>query len=150
MAVPALEPLGPHEQQTTVSSQPTLCGRANDDSAQRLTATTPAGLATGELRVAYARGAALDQSSGADDPDGPATDAIAGGLVAPGRPQDGCTQSARSPGQQTTGYTAVSAPLTHARTYVGTGDVTAPYTLAGTGATLHARVWDLAPTARRC
>src|SRR5918994_5224477 len=45
---------GAHEQQTTVSSQPTLCGTANDDSAQRLTATTPEGLAAGELRVAYA------------------------------------------------------------------------------------------------
>ena len=136
---------GAHEQQTTVSSQPTLCGTANDDSAQRLTATTPAGLAAGELRIAYARGAALDQTSGADDPDGPATDAIAGGLVAPGRPSDGCTQSARSPEQQTTGYTALSAPLPRPRTYVGTGTVTAPYVLGGPGATLHARVWDVAP-----
>jgi hypothetical protein len=136
---------GAHEQQTTVSSQPTLCGTANDDSAQRLTATTPEGLAAGELRVAYARGAALNQASGADDPDGPATDAIAGGLVAPGRPTDGCTQSARSPEQQTTGYTALSAPLTRPLVYVGTGEVTAPYTLVGPGATLHARVWDVAP-----
>ncbi len=47
---------GAHEQQTTVSSQPTLCGTANDGSAQRLTATSPAKLASGELRVAYARG----------------------------------------------------------------------------------------------
>ena len=136
---------GAHEQQTTVSSMPTLCGTANDDSAQRLTATTPAGLASGELRVAYARGAALDQSSGLDDPDGPATDAIAGGVVAPGRPSDGCTQSARSPGQQTSGYTALSAPLAKPRVYVGTGSVSAPYTLAGPGATLHARVGDGAP-----
>src|SRR5918994_1812894 len=103
---------GAHDQQTTVSSQPTLCGTADDDSAQHVTANSPAGLAAGELRVAYTRGAALDQTSGADDPDGPATDAIAGGLVAPGRPSDGCTQSARSPEQQTTGYTALSAPLT--------------------------------------
>ena len=136
---------GAHDQQTTVSSQPTLCGTADDDSAQHVTATSPAGLAAGELRVAYTRGAALDQTSGADDPDGPATDAIAGGLVAPGRPSDGCTQSARSPGQQTTGYTALSAPLPKPRTYVGTGAVTAPYALAGPGATLHARVWDVAP-----
>jgi predicted acyl esterase len=95
--------------------------------------------------VAYTRGAALTQASGADDPDGPATDAIAGGLVAPGRPSDGCTQSARSPGQQTTGYTAQSAPLTQRRIYVGLGHVEAPYALAGPGATLHARVWDVAP-----
>jgi predicted acyl esterase len=135
---------GAHDQQTTVSSQPTLCGTADDDSAQRVTATSPAGLAAGELRVAYTRGAALDQTSGADDPDGPATDAIAGGIVAPGRPADGCTQSARSPGQQTTGYTALSAPLPKPRTYVGTGAVTARYVLAGPGATLHARVWDVA------
>jgi predicted acyl esterase len=136
---------GAHDQQTTVSSQPTLCGTADDDSAQRVTATTPAGLSAGELRVAYTRGAALDQSSGADDPDGPRTDAIAGGLVPPGRPNDGCTQSARSSGQQTTGYTALSAPLPKPRTYVGTGSVSAPYALAGPGATLHARVWDVAP-----
>ena len=110
---------GAPDRQTTVSSQPTLCGSAND--AKPVTASTPAGLAAGALRVAFTRGAALDQSSGADDPDGPATDAIAGGVVAPGRPSDGCTQSARSPGQQTTGYTAVSAPLPKPRTYVGTG-----------------------------
>ena len=136
---------GAHEQETTVSSEPTLCGTANDDSAQRLTASTPDGLAAGSLRVAFTRGAALDQTSGADDPDGPATDAIAGGLVAPGRPDDGCTQSARSSEQQTTGYTALSAPLPESLTYVGLGAVRAPYTLAGPGATLHARVWDVAP-----
>ena len=136
---------GAHTQETTVSSQPTLCGTANDDSAQMLTATTPEGLAAGSLRVAYARGAVLDQSSGADDPDGPATDAIVGGLVAPGRPSDGCTQSARSSEQQTTGYTALSAPLPTPRTYIGLGRVEVPYVLAGTGATLHARVWDVAP-----
>src|SRR6185436_17442634 len=127
---------GAHERATTVSSQPTLCQTANEDSAQRITATTPEGLAAGELRIAYARGAALDQSSGADDPDGPATDAIAGGLVPPGRPNDGCTQSARSSGQQTTGYTALSAPLAKPQTYIGLGSVEAGYTLAGDGATL--------------
>src|SRR4029079_16068212 len=78
-------------------------------------------------------------------PDGPRTDAIAGGLVPPGRPTDGCTQSARSSGQQTTGYTSLSAPLPKPRTYVATGSVSAPYALAGPGATLHARVWDVAP-----
>ena len=136
---------GPRDQRTTVSSMPTLCGTANDGSAKRLTATTPEGLAAGSLRMAFTRGAALDQASGADDPDGPATDAIAGGLVAPGRPDDGCTQSARTSEQQTTGYTALSAPLPAPRTYVGLGTVKAPYTLAGPGATLHARVWDVAP-----
>jgi predicted acyl esterase len=136
---------GSYDQTTTVSSQPTLCGTANDDSAQRLTATTPDGLAAGSLRVAFTRGAALDQASGADDPDGPATDPIAGGLVAPGRPSDGCTQSARSSEQQTTGYTALSAPLPKPVTYVGLGAVKAGYALAGPGATLHARVWDVAP-----
>jgi hypothetical protein len=136
---------GAHEQETTVSSQPTLCGTPNDDSAQQLTASTPEGLSAGTLTVGFTRGAALDQASGADDPDGPATDAIAGGLVAPGRPSDGCTQSARTSGQQTTGYTALSAPLPAPRTYVGLGAVRAPYTLIGPGATLHARVWDVAP-----
>ncbi len=136
---------GAHTQQTTVSSQPTLCGTANAGSAQRITGRTPAGLSSGSLRVAFTRGASLNQSSGAEDPDGPATDAIAGGLAAPGRPSDGCTQSARSPGQQTTGYTALSAPLAKPRTYAGLGDVTVGYELTGPGATLHARVWDVAP-----
>ena len=135
----------PTQQQTTVSSQPTLCGTANAGSAQRITGRTPAGLSSGSLRVAFTRGASLNQSSGAEDPDGPATDAIAGGLAAPGRPSDGCTQSARSPGQQTTGYTALSAPLAKPRTYAGLGDVTVGYELTGPGATLHARVWDVAP-----
>jgi dienelactone hydrolase len=136
---------GPRDQRTTVSSMPTLCGTANADSTMRLTASSPAGLSSGTLRIAYARGAALDQASGADDPDGARTDAIAGGLVPPGRPNDGCTQSARSPEQQTSGYTALSQPLDKPRTYIGTGAVSAPYALVGPGATLHARVWDVAP-----
>ena len=134
----------PHEQQTTVSSQPTLCGTSGDASAQRLTATTPEGLAQGALRIAYARGAVLDQASGAEDPDGPVTDPIAGGLVAPGRPSDSCRQSVRD-GAPSTGYTAQSAPLPARRTYIGLGEVRAPYALAGPGATVHARVWDVAP-----
>jgi predicted acyl esterase len=94
--------------------------------------------------VGFVRGAALTQSSGAEDPDGPATDAIAGGVVAPGE-GDGCRRSARPAGYTGTGYTAFSEPLRSPRTYVGLGHVTVPYTLAGVTATLHARVWDVAP-----
>jgi predicted acyl esterase len=136
---------GAHEQETTVSSQPTLCGGADADSAQRLTGRTPADLSSGTLSVAFARGDAQSSTSGIEDPDGPATDAIAGGLVAPGRSDDGCTQSARPEGYETTGYTAFSEPLEQSRTYLGLGEVTVPYTLAGVTATLHARVWDVAP-----
>jgi predicted acyl esterase len=135
---------GAHPALTTVSSEPTLCGTPDADSAQQLTATSPEGLSNGTLRVAFTRGAALDQASGAEDPDGPATDAIAGGLVAPGRPNDGCTQSTREQAPSS-GYTATSAPLPAPRIYVGLGRVEVPYTLAGPGATLHARVWDVAP-----
>jgi predicted acyl esterase len=136
---------GAHEQSTTVSSQPTLCGDRSGDAGARLTGRTPADLASGTLQVAYARGSVQTQASGAGDPDGFATDAIAGGLVAPGSQHDGCTRSARPSGYETTGYTALSAPLEKPRTYIGLGHVTVPYTLGGVTAPLHARVWDVAP-----
>ena len=135
---------GAHEQETGVSSQPTLCGTANADSAQRLTGRTPEDLASGALAVQFTRGDTLNQSSGADDPDGPATDAIVGDFTAPPRPGDSCRQSVRGE-WETTGYTAVSAPLPSSRTYIGLGHVEVPYALVGTSATLHARVWDVAP-----
>ena len=133
---------GARERSTTVASQPAVCSPGPDG--QRLTASSPAGLAAGTLRVAFTRGGALTQSSGADDPDGPATDAIAGGVVAPSE-GDGCTRSARPAGYSGSGYTAFSEPLRAPRTYVGLGGVTVPYALAGVTATLHARVWDVAP-----
>jgi dienelactone hydrolase len=132
---------GAHERSTGVASQPAVCGGGPDE--QQLVGRSPADLARGELRVAFTRGGALTQSSGAEDPDGPATDAIAGGVVAPGQQGDGCTRSARPQGHTTTGYTAFSEPLPAPRTYIGLGHVRVPYTLAGVTATLHARVWDV-------
>ncbi|MEA2311680.1 MAG: type transport system ATP-binding protein, partial [Solirubrobacteraceae bacterium] len=136
---------GAHERSTGVSSMPTLCGDASGDGGARLTGRTPADLASGTLHVGFTSGDTQTQASGADDPDGPATDAIAGGLVAPGSPSDGCTRSARPAGYQTSGYTALSDALPKPRTYVGRGFVSVPYSLAGVTATLHARLWDVAP-----
>jgi predicted acyl esterase len=134
---------GAHEQQTTVSSMPTLCGTANDDASMRITAPTPARLAAGTLSVAFTRGDVQTNESGLTDSDGPATDAIVGDAVPPVRPNDGCRQSTRS--SEGDAYTAFSQPLAAARTYVGLGHVVVPYGLVGVTPTLHARVWDVAP-----
>ena len=73
------------------------------------------------------------------DPNGAATDAIAGPLVQPGEP---CRRSA---GPAIGGYTAYSPPLTNPSTFVGLGSVTVPYEFTGTSATLNARLFDAAP-----
>ena len=135
----------PHEQQTTVSSMPTLCGTPNADSIERLTARTPEDLAAGTLSVQFARGDAQDQLSGVGDPDGPATDPVLGGVVAPPRPDDTCRQSERGESYVTDAYTAFSGPLPDHRIYIGMGYVEVPYQLTGVTAPLHARVWDVAP-----
>jgi predicted acyl esterase len=111
----------------------------------RVTGRTPEELSAGTLTVAFTRGGELDQLSGANDKDNLTTDPIVGGAFAPQRPQDTCRQSA--PDRVSTGYTAVSAPLPSARSYVGLGVAELPYRLAlGVTATLNARVWDVAPT----
>jgi len=128
---------GSHEQRTTVSSEPTVC----DDTApaQRLTGTTPEGLANGALEVQYPGGATTNPAATVLDPNGEATDAIAGPLVQPG---ERCRHSA---GPAIGGYTAYSLPLTNTRTFVGLGSVTGPYEFTGTSATLNARLFDAAP-----
>ncbi len=140
---------GSHEQETTVSSQPTLCandGEAdrNDTAAEMLTARTPEELANGTLTVAVEGGKTLTNASGADDRDNVRTDPITGGidsaLTGGGGP---CRASTNAP--SATRFTAFSEPLPAARTYVGLGHVELPYTFTGTAGTVAARVWDVGP-----
>jgi predicted acyl esterase len=117
-----------------------------DDSApsQRITATTPEGLSAGSLGVTYAGGTTLTNASGSGDPDGLATDAIAGGAFDDATGNTGpCAASSAAtwPGR----YTGVSDALASERTYVGPGTVKVPYTLTGAVAELNARVWDVPP-----
>ena len=130
---------GSHEQRTTVSSEATVC---NDDGGPaRAVGTTPEGLANGTLSIRYPGGATVSPL-GAADPNGPATDAIAGPIVQPGEP---CRQS-DGPIPPGAGYTAYSPPLGTTETYVGIGTVRVPYTWAGaSSAHLDARLFDAAP-----
>jgi dienelactone hydrolase len=127
-----------HEQRTTVSSEATVCG---DGDPARAVAPTPEGLAGDALRIRYPGGETTNYT-GALDPNGPATDAIAGPIVRPG---EDCRQSA-GPIPPGAGYTAYSPPLESAHTYVGIGHVTVPYAWAGAAsATLSARLFDVGP-----
>ena len=127
---------GSHDQQTTVSSEPTVC--TDDAPAERVTATTPEGLANGTLTVAFP-GGSLANPLGVADPNGLATDAIVGDIVQPGE------QCHTSDGPALGGYTQYSPPLTSELTYIGLGYVRVPYTLTGQTATLDARLFDAAP-----
>jgi hypothetical protein len=128
-----------HEQRTTVSSEATVCG--DEGGPSRAVGTTPEGLANGSLSIHYPGGSTVSPL-GVADPNGPATDAIAGPLVQPG---ESCRHS-DGPVPPGFGYTAYSAPLATTRTYVGIGTVTVPYTWAGVAsAQLDARLFDVAP-----
>jgi hypothetical protein len=128
-----------HEQRTTVSSEATVCGEEGGPA--RAIGTTPEGLANGTLSIQYPGGTTVSPL-GLADPNGPATDAIAGPIVQPGEP---CRQSA-GPIPAGAGYTAYSPPLTRMHTYVGLGHVTVPYVWAGAeSAHLDARLFDVAP-----
>jgi predicted acyl esterase len=136
---------GSHEQETSVSSQPTLCEDdgdpdSNETAAERITARSPTQLSNGALEIAYAPGGTTANPAGATDPNGPLTDPVLADRVLPGG--DKCRESA---GPALGGYTAYSEPLPDHATYVGLGTVTVPYELTGTTATLNARVWDVAP-----
>jgi pimeloyl-ACP methyl ester carboxylesterase len=133
---------GSHELFTTVSSEPTIC--TDDAPSERLTARTPEGLANGALTVNYP-GGSTENYTGATDPDGLATDAIAGPVVKPG---DRCRGSSTQPVPNGVNkYTAYSEPLPTLRTYVGLGSVTVPYMFTGApySAQLDARLFDRAP-----
>jgi len=127
---------GSHEQRTGVSSEATVCG---DGPAQLVNGTSPEGLANGRLALQYPAGGTVSPL-GAADPNGPATDAIAGPIVQPG---EECRQS---DGPAVGGYTQYSAPLNQTVTYVGIGYVRVPYVWAGAATgMLAARLFDVAP-----
>ena len=130
---------GSHEQRTTVSSEATVCG--DEGGPSRAVGTTPEDLANGSLSIQYPSGTTVSPL-GAADPNGPATDAIAGPIVQPGEP---CRQS-DGPIPPGAGYTAYSSPLVKTQTYVGIGTVRVPYTWAGAASgQLDARLFDVAP-----
>jgi dienelactone hydrolase len=129
---------GSHEQQTTVSSEATVCG--DRGAPQHVVGRTPEDLANGALTLQYKPGGTEGNAATAD-PNGPATDAIAGEIVQPG---ETCRHS---DGPALFGYTDYSPPLQSTRTYVGLGFVRIPYVWTGTGesAMLAARLFDVAP-----
>ena len=129
---------GSHEQRTGVWSLPTVCrGSAPSPVAAR----TPEALASGRLTVAFRTPGTQTLGSGTGDPDGVAGDPVFGGTLFPEQGECRRSQAPTHPGR----YTATSTPLRRTTTYVGLGEVVVPYTLAGTAATLNARVWDVAP-----
>jgi hypothetical protein len=143
---------GSHEQQTTVSSEPTTCADDGEpdnvlSASRRVTSTTPEGLANGSLEVTYPQGVTRSHD-GLADPNGETTDAIVTDRVFPGEP---CAHSADPlPVPLPTGvlYKEYSPPLPSDFTYVGLGSVTIDYTFVGaptTAATLDARLFDRAP-----
>jgi predicted acyl esterase len=127
---------GSHEQRTSVTSEATVCG---DGPPQLASGKTPEDLANGRLVLHYPSGGTVSPL-GAADPNGPATDAIAGPEVQPGE------ECRHSEGPAIGGYTEYSPPLTSTKTYVGIGHVTVPYVWAGAvSAGLAARLFDVAP-----
>jgi predicted acyl esterase len=123
---------------STVTSEATTC---DGSTGARVSAADPRALAT---RTAHFRlpGGSLPPGSGSGDPDGAATDPVAGSLG--GNRQETCrtSQAATWPGR----YTALTEPLAARLDAVGPGEVRIPYTLAPpVTATVVARVWDVAP-----
>ena len=96
---------GSHDQATTVATQPTHClnerdTEGNDDSARRISASTPEGLAGGTLTVNYSRPGTMTSTSGVADPNGPATDPVvsSGSRPSPGaRPRTARRSGATPP-----------------------------------------------------
>jgi pimeloyl-ACP methyl ester carboxylesterase len=132
---------GSHRQQTTVSSQATICNGEPDQPpstpADEITATTPEGLSQGTLSITYGGGKhILTNPGGAVDPNGPRTDPII--------TQGACQTAA---GSDVGGYTGTSDPLPNRTTYVGLGEVDVHVTLLPPAdqAQVDARVWDVAP-----
>jgi dienelactone hydrolase len=128
---------GSHEQQTSVSSEATVCG--DHGAPQHVVGRFPEDLANGTLTLPFAAGGTQGDVAAAD-PNGPATDAIAGEVVQPGEP---CRHSE---GPAVGGYTRYSAPFTSAEIYVGLGFVRIPYVwTGGESGMLAARLFDAAP-----
>lgn len=126
-----------HEQETTVSSEATVCG--DHGPSQHLVGRTPEDLANSSLTLQFGPGGTQGDAAAAD-PNGPATDAIVGDVAQPG---EACRQS---DGPALGGYTQYSPPLTSTKTYIGLGVVRIPYVWTGGGSgMLAARLWDAAP-----
>jgi pimeloyl-ACP methyl ester carboxylesterase len=126
-----------HDQRTSVSSEATVCGEGG--APEVVAARTPEELASGTLSLRYPPGATASPL-GAADPNGPATDAIAGPAVQPGE------KCRHSDGPAVGGYTEYSPPLASTRTYVGIGYVRVPYVWTGAASgLLAARLFDVAP-----
>jgi dienelactone hydrolase len=126
-----------HEQQTSVSSEATVCG--DQGAPQHVVGRTPEDLANGALTLQFGPGGTQGNAATAD-PNGPATDAIAGEIVQPG---ETCRHS---DGPAVGGYTQYSPPLSSTKTYVGLGVARIPYVWTGGGSgMLAARLFDAAP-----
>jgi hypothetical protein len=131
---------GSHEQETIVSSEPTVCpADPNQVATQRLTAATPEGLANGKLHVDYDAPGTIINPAGAADPRGTRTDPIAG--------EGGCQETGPDPPlEQGVKYSRLSAPLDRTETYVGLGAVELPgIVIPANTATVNVRVWDKPP-----
>jgi hypothetical protein len=134
---------GSHRQQTTVTSEPTICtsdpGQPGDSAANTITAPAPESLSRGALLITYGGGGhtLANPLSGLPDPNGPGTDPITG--------TSGCRTDQ---GPALGGYTGYSQPLPNQLTYVGLGEVVVHYQLTPpiTQAQLDARVWDVPPS----
>ena len=109
-----------HEQQTTVSSEATVCG--DHGAPQHVVGRTPEDLASGSLTLQFAPGGTQGDAA-ATDPNGPATDAIVGRHRPAGR--------AVPPLERPRGRRlhAVLAPAREHHEYVGLGVVTHPVRL---------------------
>ena len=126
-----------HEQETTVSSEATVCG--DHGPPQNLVGRTPEDLANGSLTFQLAPGG-TDSLLAAGDLNGEATDAIAGEIVQPG---ETCRHSA---GPAVGGYQQYTPFFTSTKTYVGLGLVRIPYVwTGGASGMLAARLFDAAP-----
>lgn len=136
---------GSHDHQSNIASLQTVCdngpGAENpNDPNQNITATSPEALSNGKISITYGQGGST--TSDTADPNGAADDPIANAATSQVFPRPGNCPPSAGPAP----YTAVSAPLTKDRIYVGLGSVTVPsYTLTGTTAQLDARVWDVPP-----
>lgn len=138
---------GSHRQQTTVSSEPTICAAEPDQpgytAADNVTASTPENLSNGTLQITYGGGShTLSNPLGATDPNGPATDPTTSDVVEPG-------ESCRTDrGPAVGGYTGYSQPLPDHTTYIGLGHIDVPYSIdpPATQAQIDARIWDVPPS----
>jgi dienelactone hydrolase len=133
-----------HDRQTNIASLQTVCdngaGAENpNDPNQNITATSPEALSNGKISITYGHGGAT--TSDTPDPNGAGDDPITNAVSSQVIPGSANCPPSLGPAP----YTAVSAPLTKDRVYVGLGSVTVPYMLTGTTAQLDARVWDVPP-----